>query len=331
MFVIPDGTSLVNYLLDFTGSSDTAEIKQCVFLAELMMRNIELPALRTNPYTTTGVVNDQGLVPIPADMNKPILFFMNGNSQPSTSTTSTGPWIVFDRVGDRDIITLSLLAQWYLQPANVPTVVHGKFSEVGQSYQFLPYLGSGTVVNLYYYRAWNLLFTPLVVQNVLSTTGTVGSITGSGSGPWTCVISGLTSTTTVAIGDTVTAVSGTGSLGSTGLGTVTAITSTTLTVSVSAVGTTPVAGSVTTVTQTTAGTVQTNEVLQTWPEGYVYSALHCYYTKRHSPEDAAMYLAKYTEAWETVENQNNLGKWNGGNTRMTSIFQPRQMQMYSVK
>jgi hypothetical protein len=249
----------------------------------------------------------------------------------SGTTNGTGPWMVFDRVGDRDIIAQSLLSNQYLLPTNVPAVIRGKFSEVGQNYQFLPYVGAGTIMNLYYYRAWNLLFTPLSVSNLLSATGTVGSITGSASGPWTCVISGLTSTTTVSVGDTVTALSGVGSLGSTGIATVTNITATTLTVSVSAVGTTPVAGSVTAVTQTSAGTVQTNPVLQTWPEGYVYSALHSYYTKRHSPEDAAMYLAKYDESWKTVENQNNLGKWNGGNTRLTSIFQPRQNFRYSVK
>jgi hypothetical protein len=243
MFVIPTADSLVSYLLDFTGSSNETEIRQCIFQAELNMRNIELPALRTDPYTTFGTVGQNQCMPIPTDMNKPILFFNQGNTG---QQNNTGPWIVYDRVGDRDIITMGLIAQLYLQPVNVPQVIRGKFSEVGQNYQFLPYLGEGAVLNLYYYRAWDLLFTPV-----------------SGGEP--------------------------------------------------------------------GQTIQTNPVLQTWPEGYIYGSLVEYYVKRHSPEDAAMYKAKFDEAWRTVEYQNSLGKWSGGHTRMTSIFQPRRDRQYAVK
>jgi hypothetical protein len=82
---------------------------------------------------------------------------------------------------------------------------------------------------------------------------------------------------------------------------------------------------------TLVGTVQTNPVLQTWPEGYVYGTLHEYYVKRHSADDAAMYKQKFTDAWKTVEDQNNLGKWSGGHTRLTIIFQPRRDRQYAVK
>ena len=75
---IYDADGLVSYIEAFTGSSNNAEIKQCIYLAELMMRNIELPALRTNPYTTYGTADSNGYVPIPADMNRPILFFNQG-------------------------------------------------------------------------------------------------------------------------------------------------------------------------------------------------------------------------------------------------------------
>jgi hypothetical protein len=178
-------------------------------------------------------------------MNKPILFFQQGtNAMPS----NTGPWIVYDRIGDRDIITQSLIAQLYLQPVNVPMVIRGKFSEVGQNYQFLPYLAENTVLNLYYYRAWNLLFTPIYDENNVQ-----------------------------------------------------------------------------------VGTVQTNPVLQTWPEGYIYASLHEYYIKRHNAEDAAIYKAKFDEAYRVVEYQNSLGKWSGGHTRLTSIFQPRIARSYAVK
>ena len=243
MFVIPDADTLVTYLKDFTGSDNTTEIKQCIFQAELAMRNIELPALRTDPYTTFGTVGPGQLMPIPTDMNKPILFFNQGNTG---YQNNSGPWIVYDRIGDRDIITQGLIAQLYLTPVNVPQVIRGKFSEVGQNYQFLPYLGEGAILNLYYYKAWDLLFTP--VED-----GEAGE------------------------------------------------------------------------------TIQTNPVLQTWPEGYIYGSLVEYYIKRHSAEDAAIYKAKWDEAFRTVEYQNSLGKWSGGHTRLTSIFQPRRDRQYAVK
>lgn len=241
---IANADGLVSYVEDFTGSSNDKEIRQCIYLAELSMRNIELPALRTDPYTVIGVANSNGAVPIPADMNKPIVFFNQG--QAGTSGNLAGPWIVYDRIGDRDIITQGLIAQLYLMPVNVPAVIRGKFSEVGQNYQFLPYVASGAKINLYYYKSWPLLFTP---------------VTGGTSGE----------------------------------------------------------------------TVQSNAVLQSWPEGYIYGSLHEYYTKRHSPDDAAMYKAKFLEAWQTVEYQNSLGKWSGGHTKMTSIFQPRRDRQYSIK
>ena len=90
-FQIPDADSLVDFLKDFTGSTNTNEIKQCIYLAELSMRNIELPALRSDPYAieNIGVADSLGRIPIPLDMNKPILFFKQGN-QYSTSATATG-------------------------------------------------------------------------------------------------------------------------------------------------------------------------------------------------------------------------------------------------
>ena len=229
-------------------TQSTIEITQSIQMGELKMRKLELPALRTDPYSTiaptTLTTDAQGMAPIPADMNKPILFFQQGTSG---EQTSTGPWIVYDRVGDRDIITMGLIAKLYLQPVNTPMVIRGKFSEVGSNYQFLPYLAEGTQLNLYYYRAWQLLFTPIYQG------------------------------------------------------------------------------------ETQVGTVQTNEVLRTWPEGYIYGALHEYYVKRHSADDAAMYKAKFDEAWRVVEYQNSLGKWSGGHTRMISVFQPRRDRQYAVK
>lgn len=333
MFMIPDADTLVSYLKDFTGSTNDAEIKQCIFQAELGMRNIELPALRTNPYETFGTVDANQLMPIPADMNKPILFFMIGMSpnqaSPPSSNTGYGPWIVFDRIGDRDIITQGLMSQFYLSPVNVPAVVRGKFSEVGSNYQFLPYIADGTIINMYYYRAWDLLFTPAVTNTVISTTGTVGSI--SGAGPWTCTISGMTSSTAFAVGNGVTATAGTGTLTTGGVAVVASKPSSTSLIVTVTGGTTPTAGTITNVTQSVASTIQTNQVLQSFPEGYIYGSLTEYYIKRRSQDDAALFKSRYDEAWNIIEDQNNLGKWSGGHTRMTSIFQPRQASQFSLK
>ena len=129
------------------------------------------------------------------------------------------------------------------------------------------------------------------------------------------------------VGDTITATAGTGSFG-TGTVTVASIVSSTA-ITIAVAGATPTAGTVTNITL--VSTVQSNAVLQSWPEGYVYGTLTEYYIKRHNSEDAAIYKAKFDDAWKQVENQNNLGKWSGGHTRMTSIFQPRTWRQYSVK
>jgi hypothetical protein len=400
MFVIPTADDLVTYIQDFTGSTNTAEIKKCIFLCELSMRNIELPALRSDPYApeNIGIVDEFGGVPIPGDMNKPILFFKQGQqyitaancvgvsglttivlqtvpSQPikegmlvtgtgiavdavvvtvgggivgSTITLSlantgtvngevvfttpaqpssqTGPWIVYDRIGDRDIITQGMIAQLYLQPVNVPAVIRGKFSEVGQRYKFLPYVAAGDMINLYYYKAWPLLFAP-VEDTIIGLTGTVGSITGAG--PWSAQITGLADTSGVTIGDEISATDDTGSLG-TGTFYVTAVDSLT-SITFSAIGgSTPVAGDVIDV-KIINQTVQTNAVLQTWVEGYVYGTLREYYIKRHNLEDAQIYGSKFDNAVNTVEDQNSLGKWSGGHTRLTSVWQPRQYRQYNIK
>ena len=320
MFTIPTADDLVDFIKDFTGSSNTNEIKKCIFMAEMSMRNIELPALRCDPYAPENikVANQYGRIPIPGDMNKPILFFKQGQqyittatadgisgedtivlsstpnqaltigmyvtgtgiavgatitatggggsgdtvtlSLPNTGTVSgtltftsppaganssqTGPWIVYDRIGDRDIITQGMIAQLYLQPVNVPAVIRGKFSEVGQEYEFLPYVAAGDIINLYYYKAWPLLFSPTDDPEV---------------------------------------------------------------------------------------TVQSNAVLATFPEGYVYGTLREYYIKRHNAQDAQVYQTKFQDAWNVIEDQNNLGKWSGGHTRLTSVWQPRQYRQYNIK
>lgn len=395
MFTIPSANELVDFIKDFTGSTNDSEIKQCIFMAEMSMRNIELPALRCDPYSpeNIGIADSSGRIPIPGDMNKPILFFKQGQqylttaqatgvegqntitlittpnkslsvgmvvtgtgiapgativsfpspdysvvqlsannistvsgdvlfqtSSPGSPSSQTGPWIVYDRIGDRDIITQSMIAQLYLQPVNVPAVIRGKFSEVGSYYEFLPYVAEGDLINMYYYKAWPLLFSP--ADNELID----GSSTISGSIGTTATLT-VNSTTNVSIGDKLIATAGSGSFGTSGQVIVTAIpTSTTITIS----GTGIANGTVTDVTITDI-TVQSNAVLSTWPEGYVYGTLREYYIKRHNKEDAAVYDAKFNAAMDTVEDQNNLGKWSGGHTRLTSVWQPRQYRQYNIK
>ncbi len=82
----------------------------------------------------------------------------------------------------------------------------------------------------------------------VSTTGTVGSI--SGSGPWTATITGMSSITGLSVGSTITATAGTGSLGSGGTYVVTAINSSTSITYTATGGTTPIAGSITSVITT---------------------------------------------------------------------------------
>lgn len=329
-FQIPSADALVTYIKDFTGSSNNAEIRQCIFLAELAMRNIELPALRSDPYdpANIGVADAQGYIPIPADMNKPILFFKQG--QPGGQQSSqTGPWIVYDRIGDRDIITQGMIAQLYLSPVNVPAVIRGKFSEVADKYHFLPYIAQGDLINLYYYKAWPLLFAP-VDDTLISTTGTVDNVTGSGSGPFTADLTGMSTTAGLTVGDEIRATNGTGSLGGGGVYTVASVVSNTAITFTATGGTPPVVGTVTNVYLTNQ-TVQTNPVLQTWSEGYVYATLSEYYLKRHNEQDAAIWKAKFDDAWNQVEDQNNKGKWSGGHTRFTSVWQPRQYRQYNIK
>ena len=401
MFQIPTANDLIDFIQDFTGSTNDDEIKQCIFMAELSMRNIELPALRSDPYAVEniGIADENGRIQIPADMNKPIVFFKQGNQvtttanatgttaqftitltsaaqqQLSTGMTVTGtgiatgatitlaggttvgsvitlslantgtvsgeivfssaggtgtvngPWLVYDRIGDRDIITQGLLAQLYMQPFNVPQVIRGKFSEVYNKYQFLPLIGEGALVNMYYYKAWPLLFSP--VNNVLlGATGTVSAVTGSVS-PWTATLSGIT-TTGLTVGDEITATAGAGSVGTGGTYTVASIISTSSITFTATGGTIPLAGGVTNVYLINQ-TVQTNAVLATWPEGYVYSTLREYYIKRHNEQDAGIYSQKFENAYKIVEDQNSLGKWSGGHTKLTSVWQPRIYRQYNVK
>lgn len=146
-------------------SASSVEIQACIQFCELKMRVIELPSLRTDPYSTTNpsilVTDAQGMAPIPADMNWPILFFQDTapSNQPPGST-GLGPWIVYDRVGDREIIRRRMIDQLYVRPFGVPRVIRASFSEVGPQYVFTPNPGEGVTIKAYYQRTFPFLLTP---------------------------------------------------------------------------------------------------------------------------------------------------------------------------
>jgi hypothetical protein len=157
-------------------TQSSLEIQSCIQLAELKMRVIELPGLRTNPYDLTTptilTTDSQGMAPIPADMNWPILFFQE-TPMPNTpqDVSSYGPWIIYDRVGDREIIRRRMIDQLYVRPFGVPRVIRASFSEVGPNYVFTPNPGAGTIIKAYYQRTFPFLFSPTsdtanpIVQN----------------------------------------------------------------------------------------------------------------------------------------------------------------------
>lgn len=172
--IFSDQSYPLNILMLPTAS--TAAILASIQLAELKMRTIELPALRTNPYDLVDpsvlVTDSQGMAPIPADMCFPILFFQEtpGADTPPEAT-GFGPWIIYDRVGDREIIRRRMIDQLYVRPFGVPRVIRASFSEVGPNYVFTPNPGEGTVMKAYYQRTFPFLFGPTddvlfpIVQN----------------------------------------------------------------------------------------------------------------------------------------------------------------------
>ena len=158
-------------------TQSSIEIQTCIQFAELKMRTLELPALRTNPYgdnPTLLVTDSNGLAPIPADMNMPVLFFQetpNSQVEPGSQAAGFGPWIIYDRVGDREIIRRRMIDQLYVKPFGVPRVIRASFSEVGPNYVFTPNPGEGVEIKAYYQRTFPFLFGPTgdslnpIVQN----------------------------------------------------------------------------------------------------------------------------------------------------------------------
>ena len=152
------------------------EIQMCIQNTELKMRTIELPALRTDPYDTINpsilTTNANGMAPIPGDMCFPVQFFQESPpSNQGAGYTALGPWIMYDRVGDREIIRRRMIDQLYIRPFGVPRVIRASFSEVGPNYVFTPNPGENVIIKAYYQRTFPFLFSPTsdplipIVQN----------------------------------------------------------------------------------------------------------------------------------------------------------------------
>ena len=232
-------------------TQSSMDIQFCIQFAELSFRTIYLPALRSNPYDpvnpSTIVTNINGLAPIPADMNWPIIFFQQTPSSqvsPGTLNAGFGPWIIYDRVGDREIIRLSMIDQLYVKPFGVPRVIRANFSEVGPNYLFTPNPGNGTTILAYYVKAFPFLFSP--------TTDTLNPI------------------------------------------------------------------------------VQSNAILATFPEGYMYKVLWAYYDKKKNISEADKWNARFDSAYGLIEDQAMKDLWSGGDRHLSSEFQPRNYR-YSFR
>lgn len=230
-------------------SQSSMEILSAIQLAEMKMRVVELPALRSDPFDTTNpsilTTDSQGMADIPADMNWPILFFQD--TQPSNQpagATALGPWIVYDRVGDREIIRRRMIDQLYIRPFGVPRVIRASFSEVGGRYVFTPNPGNNVTIKAYYQRAFPFLFG--------------------------------------ATGDALFPI------------------------------------------------VQTNQVLASFPEGYMYATLGAYYDKNKNVEEAQKWNGRFDDSYGLIQDQNFKDKWRGGDQHLTSEFQPRSYR-YSFK
>lgn len=225
------------------------EVMSCIQLAEMRMRTLELPGLRSDPYSLTNpdvlTVDSQGMADVPQDMNWPILFFQEtppANQAPGS--TGLGPWIVYDRVGDREIIRRRMIDQLYVRPFGVPRVIRASFSEVSGRYVFTPNPGEGTTIKAYYQKTFPFLF----------------SGTGNAISP----------------------------------------------------------------------IVQTNAVLNSFPEGYMYGTLWAFYDKNKNIEEAQKWSSRLDDAYGNIEDQNVRDKWSGGDRHLTSEFAPRNYR-YSFK
>lgn len=242
------GASLPTAILKLPTQS-SVEIQACIQMCELKMRTLELPALRSNPYDTVSpsvlVTNANGMAPIPSDMVFPILFFQETPPQnQAPGATGLGPWIIYDRVGDREIIRRRMIDQLYVRPFGVPRVIRASFSEVGPNYVFTPNPGENVNIKAYYQKTFPFLFSP--TDDELN----------------------------------------------------------------------PV--------------VQNNGVLASFPEGYLYGSLQCYYDKNKNVEEAQKWQVRFDDAYGLIEDQNYKGKWRGGDQHLTSEFQPR-VYRYSFK
>ena len=225
-------------------TQSAVEIMTCIQAAEMKMRTIKIPALKSDPFSSSTpsylTTDANGMAAIPNDLNVPILFFQDTTS----GSVSMGPWIIYDRVGDREIIRRRMIDQLYVRPFGVPRVIRASFSEVGPNYVFTPNPGVNTTIKAYYYKTFPFLFSP--TNDYLN----------------------------------------------------------------------PI--------------VQSNAILASFPEGYMYATLWAYYDKNKNSEEAQKWLARFDECYGLIEDQTMKAQWAGGDQHLTSEFQPRESR-YSFR
>ena len=76
--------------------------------------------------------------------------------------------------------------------------------------------------------------------------------------------------------------------------------------------------------------VQSNAVLSTFPEGYLYGTLWAYYDKNKNTAESQKWIGRFEEAYGLIEDQNFKDKWSGGDRHLTSEYQPRDYR-YSFR
>jgi hypothetical protein len=76
--------------------------------------------------------------------------------------------------------------------------------------------------------------------------------------------------------------------------------------------------------------VQSNAILSTFPEGYMYKVLSVYYDKKKNVSEAEKWSARFDAAYGLIEDQAMKDLWSGGDRHLSSEYQPRTYR-YSFK
>lgn len=238
-----------------------------------------------------------------------------------TVMNRVGPWTVYNRVSAREGIREAFGSLLAIYPVGV-SINTGTFSEVNNKYIFNPPLTQGSLINLYYYKSFDKLFSP-IGSTLLSANATITSAILSGL-YWTATVSvpmtGLL--TNLQVGDTVYATAVGGSFNSKEVEVIN-IYSDGISFKVRKYndGTPITNGSITGLYVNDV--VKSNIILSNYPEGYFYAALAAYYSFNNQIENQLKYEKAFAESMGIIEEQNAKGSFLGGENTFTSAYLPR--------